>query len=93
MAGREVWCFGMPYYAGRGLTRDAAPPLRPRRARSLAEVFHAAWITLSRYYSPTLGKACEIEELIENIVSLRTWEVAESEPTPIGRKLEAAGHS
>ncbi|GAA4529623.1 hypothetical protein GCM10023174_19620 [Chelativorans composti] len=35
-----------------------------RITASVEEIFHFAYIEASRYYSPKLGRACEIEDLI-----------------------------
>ena len=73
MAGREVWCFGMPFYAGWGLTRDRVVLPRRSRRRTLPEVFHAFYIALSRYVDPTTGEACELEDLVHAMVATRPW--------------------
>ncbi len=65
MAGKKVHCFGMPFYAGWGLTEDLLSISRRGRKRSLEEVFYVAYIQLSRYYHPVRGKRCEVEDLIE----------------------------
>ncbi|WP_372737924.1 hypothetical protein [Neptunomonas sp.] len=49
MAGKEVHCFGMPFYAGWGLTTDLLICERRGHKRSLAEVFYAAYIEYCRY--------------------------------------------
>lgn len=64
MAGKTVHCYGMPYYAGWGVTDDRQTLPTRTRKRSVEEIFHFAYIEASRYYSPKLGRACEIEDLI-----------------------------
>lgn len=64
MAGRSVFCHGMPFYAGWGVTHDKMTVEGRGRARDLEEIFHYAYIELSRYYSPALGRACEVEDVI-----------------------------
>lgn len=71
MRGREVRCFGMPFYAGWGLTEDTLTCPRRARPRTLLDVFHAAYIVHSRYYSPSLGRACDLEELLDYLASMR----------------------
>jgi len=68
LAGKTVHCYGMPFYAGWGLTEDRLYLDRRSRKRQLAEVFHFAYVDLSRYYSPDLERACELEALIDYIV-------------------------
>ncbi|NVK43992.1 MAG: capsular polysaccharide biosynthesis protein [Oceanospirillaceae bacterium] len=64
IAGKEVHCYGMPFYAGWGLTRDRL--LCPRRGekRSLEQLFAAAYIQYCRYINPLTGQRCELEETI-----------------------------
>ncbi len=67
MAGKEVHCFGMPFYAGWGLTTDRMVIPRRRQKRSLCEVFHLFYIEHSRYFSPN-GGVVDIENLIEYLI-------------------------
>lgn len=64
MAGKKVRCFGAPFYAGRGLTKDEITPPNRTRPRSVREIFHVAYLMLSRYYNPRLSAPCELEELV-----------------------------
>ncbi|MDZ4056544.1 MAG: hypothetical protein U1D69_06170, partial [Polynucleobacter sp.] len=73
MAGKEVHCFGVPFYAGWGLTVDSIPVSRRGRVRTIEEVFHAAYIRHSRYFHPELERRCSIDELIDYITSVRPW--------------------
>jgi capsular polysaccharide export protein len=63
--GRPVRCFGMPFYAGWGLTADSiAPP--PRRAgASLESLVHASLVDYPRYLDPETRQRCEPERLLE----------------------------
>jgi capsule polysaccharide export protein KpsC/LpsZ len=67
MAGKEVHCYGVPFYAGWGLTIDHQDFPRRSRKRALKDVFHFAYIESSRYYQPELARVCEIEELVDYI--------------------------
>ncbi|GAA5124101.1 hypothetical protein GCM10023212_23420 [Luteolibacter yonseiensis] len=70
MAGKEVHCFGIPFYAGWGLTRDHIPAPARRRNRSLEEIFHLLYIRHSRYSLP--GKGCvEIEDYLQHLADTR----------------------
>ncbi|MBR2513241.1 MAG: capsular polysaccharide biosynthesis protein [Halomonas sp.] len=64
LAGKQVHCFGLPFYAGWGLTQDQQPCTRRRVARSLEEVFAAAYLRYTRYANPYTGKAATLEETI-----------------------------
>ncbi len=52
LAGRPVFCFGMPWYAGWGATRDRQRCERRTRARSVDELFVAAYLRYARYLNP-----------------------------------------
>ncbi len=70
MAGKEVHCFGAPFYSGWGFTRDHIAVPRRKQRRSIAEVFHLFYIIHSRYFVPGQGGA-EIEDLIRHFVACR----------------------
>lgn len=63
--GKPVYTFGMPFYAGWGLTHDfLAAPVR-RCSASLEQLVHAALIEYPRYLDPETSRRCEPERLIE----------------------------
>jgi capsular polysaccharide export protein len=64
LAGKEVHCFGMPFYAGWGLTTDELTCDRRTRKCSLDEVFAAAYLKYARYVDPIRKERCEIEQII-----------------------------
>ncbi|MEZ9463069.1 capsular polysaccharide biosynthesis protein [Vibrio splendidus] len=64
MAGAQVHCFGMPFYAGWGLTHDQQSCERRNQSRTLEQVFAAAYIQYARYVDPILSERCEIERII-----------------------------
>lgn len=64
--GRPVRTFGMPFYAGWGLTRDEKSVPAGRRGRAaLAQLAHAALIGYPRYVDPEKGARCEAERVLE----------------------------
>ncbi|MCS4065612.1 hypothetical protein [Pseudomonas putida] len=73
MAGKSVRCYGMPFYAGWGLTEDIQTCVRRTRRATLEEVFHTAYISLSRYFNPESGKNASVEEVIDYVISKRGW--------------------
>lgn len=73
LVGRPVTCFGVPFYAGWGLTDDRQPAPRRIRARSLEQVFAAAYLLYARYLDPDLGRPCELERVIEHLALQRHW--------------------
>ena len=65
LAGKAVVCFGMPFYAGWGLTDDRAHCSRRIKTRSVVvEVFVAAYILYSRYVNPLSGQRCGVLEAL-----------------------------
>lgn len=71
MCGKEVHVFGMPFYAGWGLTIDDQKCERRTNTRTLEEMFYIAYIMYSYYVNPETGKRCEIEEAMDYLLKLR----------------------
>ena len=69
MAGCKVHCFGLPFYAGWGLTHDQQFCERRGVTRSLEQVFAAAYFDYARYVDPILEERCDIERIISYIVT------------------------
>lgn len=64
LAGKQVHCFGIPFYAGWGLTHDQLPCPRRRVKRTLVEVFAAAYLRYCRYANPYTRQSATLEETI-----------------------------
>ena len=73
MAGKKVHCYGMPFYAGWGLTEDQIQLPSRTRKRSLEELFYFSYIEASRYFDPDLDKQVQVEEIVDYIVKHRKW--------------------
>ncbi|EOI0253028.1 capsular polysaccharide biosynthesis protein, partial [Campylobacter jejuni] len=56
----ECICYGMPFYAGWGLTKDKLECKRRMQKRSLEEVFYAAYILYSEYFNSYLNQKSNI---------------------------------
>ena len=67
LMGVKVSCFGMPFYAGWGLTHDSLRLDRRSVERSLEEVFVAAYICYARYLDPFTGQPSGIMESIQTL--------------------------
>lgn len=67
MWSKPVRCFGMPFYAGWGLTRDelAAPSRRHGHAVALTDLVHAALVDYPRYVDPETFARCEAERVLD----------------------------
>jgi capsular polysaccharide export protein len=71
LAEKPVTCFGVPFYAGWGLTDDRVPIARRGRARSIDELAAAALILYPRYLDPIRLEPCEVEQVIEHLAYQR----------------------
>ena len=79
LCGKEVHVFGMPFYAGWGLTVDALTCPRRTMRRSLEEIFYIAYILCSHYINPETGRRCEIEAAMAYLLKLREQSFREFE--------------
>lgn len=86
LLGKPVYCFGMPFYAGWGLTHDSKLCERRNVKVSLPQLVAAALICYPRYLDPVLGQRCEVEEVIAIIANQRR-------PAPRWRRLYLVGFS
>lgn len=73
LRGKTVHCFGVPWYAGWGLTQDQNAPLdilkgRRQNPKSLEHLFASAYFHYARYVSPVTQQRCELEEIIELLI-------------------------
>jgi len=62
--GKRVRTFGMPFYAGWGLTHDELRAPDRRRPVPLENLVHAALVDYPRYLDPDTNTRCEVERLI-----------------------------
>jgi len=67
LRGKKVYTYGMPFYAGWGLTVDAKTNPRRKKRRSLEELIAATLILYPRYIHPKTQTLCEIESLLSAI--------------------------
>jgi capsular polysaccharide export protein len=68
---KPVRVFGMPFYAGWGLTDDDLVSPQRRGKASLKQLVHAALVDYPRYVNPETGKRCEVEEVLGHIALQR----------------------
>lgn len=72
LLGKKVVCFGVPFYAGWGLTDDRVAMLKRRqRSLSLEQIFAAAYILYSEYRNPFNGQILTILEAIDALIYYR----------------------
>lgn len=67
LRGKTVRCFGMPFYAGWGLTLDELKCERRKRALSLDALFYCAYMMYPRYLHPVDRTRCELTDIIDHI--------------------------
>lgn len=65
--GKKVRCFGMPFYAGWGLTVDELAAPDRRGAASLVQLVHAALAEYPRYIDPEQQTEGEVEAVMQHI--------------------------
>lgn len=65
--GKRVRCFGMPFYAGWGLTEDELPAPERRRPVTLEQLVHASLVKYPRYVDPVTMKRCEPERSFAHV--------------------------
>lgn len=68
---RSVRTFGMPFYAGRGLTGDELAPPPWRRPLALERLVHAALVDYSRYLDAETGRPCPVEAVLAHLALQR----------------------
>lgn len=71
MARKHVICFGLPFYAGWGLTDDRKPISRRTARPTLEQLFAAIYFDYSRYISPANGKQFSFEEAVAWMIGER----------------------
>jgi len=74
IVGCECVCFGMPFYAGWGLTDDRVKCARRKRKLSVEEMFAASYILYAKYFNPYTQKPSDIIDTIKTIVRYREFE-------------------
>lgn len=68
MRGKPVTTYGVPFYAGWGLTDDRGPvPSRRTARRALDELVAAALLLYPRYLDPVSGLPCTAEVLVSRL--------------------------
>ena len=68
LVGCECVCYGMPFYAGWGLTIDKQTCPRRTKKLSLIEVFAASYILYSCYYNPIYDRKSDILDTLKTII-------------------------
>lgn len=80
MAGKRVHCFGLPFYAGWGLTDDRKTTARRTRVRTIEDVFHFTYLQATRYFDPEIGERAPLVDFLNCIVRDRPSSLEEQSP-------------
>ncbi len=64
---KTVYCYGLPFYAGWGLTKDRHPLARRTRLRNLDELVAATYILYPRYINWQTGAFTTPEFIVEQL--------------------------
>ncbi|MES2684961.1 MAG: beta-3-deoxy-D-manno-oct-2-ulosonic acid transferase [Pseudomonadota bacterium] len=77
LRGVKVHCWGLPFYAGWGLTSDHLPSPRRRRRLHLDELVAGALIRYPLYLHPDTGLPCEVEDLARHLATQGSADVGQ----------------
>ncbi|TVS06022.1 MAG: capsular polysaccharide biosynthesis protein [Rhodobacteraceae bacterium] len=73
-AGHRPRVFGLPFYAGWGLTEDLTAHPRRRRRLTRAQLFAAAMLLYPKWYDPCRDRLCAFEDTLDHLEALtRAW--------------------
>jgi capsular polysaccharide export protein len=67
LVGHRPHVFGLPFYAGWGLSIDEMPLPRRGRARTAAQLFAAAMILAPIWYDPCRDRLCQFEQVVDQL--------------------------
>lgn len=80
LAGRPVVCFGMPFYAGWGLTDDRVACQRRTRRLALAQLVDAAYFRYCRYFDAWTRRQTDFFTAADQLSFLRSRFLGNSRP-------------
>jgi len=67
LRGKKVYTYGMPFYAGWGITTDDRSCERRTRTITIDELVAVSLILFPRYISPKTEKFCEVEQTLAEL--------------------------
>jgi capsular polysaccharide export protein len=68
---KKVICYGLPFYAGWGLTEDKQHTSRRERKLTLEELFAGAYILYTRYFNPYSQQESTLIDTIHTIIKYK----------------------
>ncbi|OOF52086.1 beta-3-deoxy-D-manno-oct-2-ulosonic acid transferase [Rodentibacter genomosp. 1] len=78
LAKKKVITFGVPWFAGWGITEDRHPQAQAlaqserRKVRSVLQLFYAAYFQYSRYINPNTGQTGTIFDVIDYLTKMKS---------------------
>ena len=75
LAGKEVHTFGMPFYAGWGLTTNALHLDRRTNKRTLEELFYIFYCMYTHWVDPDKGSETTIDAVIDKMIAMRDGKI------------------
>ncbi|HEK2837838.1 TPA: hypothetical protein SMT91_000700 [Proteus mirabilis] len=75
MCGKDVHVYGLPFYAGWGLTMDKQSTHRRKRVLTVEELFYIVYVKYSYYVNPKTHDLCTIDEAIDYLLELRKQKI------------------
>ena len=87
LRGKLVVCYGLPFYAGWGLTQDVVPLPRRRRRLSLNELVAGALIVYPTYVSRRSGRYITPEQALDELLD---WRASAGSPNRAWQYLRRA---
>lgn len=84
LRGKRVFCHGLPFYAGWGLTHDGLTVVRRTRALDIDQLVAGALLWYPTYVSRTTRQLCTAEKAL---VELEAWRSGATYDLPYWRKI------
>ncbi|MCC5954959.1 MAG: capsular polysaccharide biosynthesis protein [Natronohydrobacter sp.] len=93
LAGHRPRVWGLPFYAGWGLTDDQTPHPRRRRKLTRAQLFAGAMLLYPHWYDPCRDRLCRFEDALNHIEALRrAWREDRHGYTALDMRLWKRAH-
>ena len=73
LRGKKVFVYGMPFYAGWGLTIDKFYNERRGRKLTLEELVAATLLLYPRYIHPKTLQPCQAEEMLSEMIKMQQY--------------------
>ena len=92
-AGHKPRVWGLPFYAGWGLTEDQTPHPRRRRKLTRAQLFAGAMLLYPHWYDPCRDRLCRFENALDHLEAMRrAWREDRSGHVALNMRLWKRPH-